>query len=228
MARPGPRRGVWPHSCGEAVAGTPSQHSNIPTELGHRHGTAERLCFAVCRLAPSEMPPISIRPVQPADIAAITRIYAHAVQHGTASFELDPPDLKEMTRRLEALNGGGFPYLVAEAESEVLGYAYAGPYRARPAYRFSVEDSVYIAPNAQRRGLGRLLLERLIVESEKRGYRQMIAVIGDSAQHASIALHTALGFRMIGTFEAVGWKFGRWLDSVLMQRPLGHGADKPT
>jgi L-amino acid N-acyltransferase YncA len=225
MARPGPRRGVWPHSCGEAVAGTPSQHSNIPTELGHRHGTAERLCFAVCRLAPSEMPPISIRPVQSADIAAITRIYAHAVQHGTASFELDPPDLKEMTRRLEALNAGGFPYLVAEAESEVLGYAYAGPYRARPAYRFSVEDSVYIAPNAQRRGLGRLLLERLIVESETRGYRQMIAVIGDSAQHASIALHTALGFRMIGTFEAVGWKFGRWLDSVLMQRPLGQGAD---
>jgi phosphinothricin acetyltransferase len=171
------------------------------------------------------MSPVSIRPVRSADIAAITRIYARAVQHGTASFELDPPDVNEMTRRLEALTAAGFPYLVAEAESEVLGYAYAGPYRARPAYRFTVEDSVYIAPDAQRRGLGRLLLERLILESEARGYRQMIAVIGDSAQHASIALHAALGFRMIGTFEAVGWKFGRWLDSVLMQRPLGQGAD---
>jgi L-amino acid N-acyltransferase YncA len=171
------------------------------------------------------MSPVSIRPVRPADIAAVTRIYAHAVQHGTASFELEPPDLKEMTRRLEALNAGGFPYLVADAGSEIVGYAYAGPYRARPAYRYSVEDSVYIAPNAQRRGLGRLLLDQLIVESEARGYRQMIAVIGDSAQHASIALHAALGFRMIGTLEAVGWKFGRWLDSVLMQRPLGQGTD---
>jgi len=170
------------------------------------------------------MPPVSIRPVQPTDIAAITRIYAHAVRHGTASFELDPPDINEMTRRLDALIAGDFSYLVAEAKGEILGYAYAGPYRARPAYRFTVEDSVYISPDAQRQGLGRLLLNRLIVESEARGYRQMVAVIGDSAQQASIALHTAQGFRMIGTFEAVGWKFGRWLDSVLMQRPLGQGA----
>jgi L-amino acid N-acyltransferase YncA len=174
------------------------------------------------------MPPVSIRAVRPTDIAAITHVYAHAVRHGTASFELDPPDTKEMTHRLAALSAGGFPYLVAEAkgemESAILGYAYAGPYRARPAYRFTVEDSVYIAPDAQRQGLGRLLLERLIVESEARGYRQMIAVIGDSAQHASIALHAALGFRTIGTFEAVGWKFDRWLDSVLMQRPLSQGA----
>jgi L-amino acid N-acyltransferase YncA len=169
------------------------------------------------------MSPVSIRPVRPVDIVAITRIYAHAVRHGTASFELDPPDINEMTRRLDALIAGDFPYLVAEATGEILGYAYAGPYRARPAYRFTVEDSVYIAPEAQRRGLGRLLLERLIVESETRDYRQMIAIIGDSAQHASIALHKTLGFRMIGTFEAVGWKFGRWLDSVLMQRPLGQG-----
>jgi L-amino acid N-acyltransferase YncA len=174
------------------------------------------------------MPPVSIRPVLPTDIAAITHIYAHAVRHGTASFELEAPDTNEMTRRLEALSAGGFPCLVAEAkgemESEILGYAYAGPYRARPAYRFTVEDSVYISPDAQRQGLGRLLLDRLIGESEARGYRQMIAVIGDSAQHASIALHAALGFRIIGTFEAVGWKFGRWLDTVLMQRPLGQGA----
>jgi L-amino acid N-acyltransferase YncA len=178
------------------------------------------------------MPPVSIRPVRPTDLTAITHIYAHAVRHGTASFELDPPDIDEMTRRLNALSAGGFPYLVAEAKDEIksgmaskiLGYAYAGPYRARPAYRFTVEDSVYIAPDAQGQGLGRLLLERLIVESEARGYRQMIAVIGDSAQRASIALHAAQGFRMIGTFEAVGWKFGRWLDTVLMQRPLGQGA----
>jgi L-amino acid N-acyltransferase YncA len=182
------------------------------------------------------MSPVSIRPVRPTDIAAITDIYAHAVQHGTASFELDPPDINEMTHRVATLSAGGFPYLVAEAkgatesamqsamQSAILGYAYAGPYRARPAYRFTVEDSVYIAPDAQRQGLGRLLLEQLIVESEARGYRQMIAVIGDSAQHASIALHTALGFRTIGTFKAVGWKFDRWLDSVLMQRPLGQGA----
>jgi L-amino acid N-acyltransferase YncA len=175
------------------------------------------------------MSPVSIRPVRPVDIVAITRIYAHAVRHGTASFELDPPDMNEMTRRLDALIAGHFPCLVAEATGEILGYAYAGPYRARPAYRFTVEDSVYIAPEAQRRGLGRLLLEQLIVESETRDYRQMIAVIGDSAQHASIALHKTLGFRMIGTFEAVGWKFGRWLDSVLMQRPLGQGtASEPS
>jgi phosphinothricin acetyltransferase len=175
------------------------------------------------------MSPVSIRPVRPVDIVAITRIYAHAVRHGTASFELDPPDINEMTRRLDALIAGDFPYLVAEASGEILGYAYAGPYRARPAYRFTVEDSVYIAPEAQRRGLGRLLLKRLIVESETRDYRQMIAVIGDSAQHASIALHKTLGFRMIGTFESVGWKFGRWLDSVLMQRPLGQGtASEPS
>jgi phosphinothricin acetyltransferase len=167
----------------------------------------------------------SIRPARAADIAAITRIYAHAVRHGTASFELDAPPEAEMARRRESLIAGGFPYLVAEEADEVLGYAYAGPYRARPAYRFTVEDSVYIAADAQRRGLGRLLLERLIVEGEARGYRQMIAVIGDSAQHASIALHAALGFRLIGTLQAVGFKFGRWLDTVLMQRPLGPGAE---
>jgi L-amino acid N-acyltransferase YncA len=171
------------------------------------------------------MPAALIRPARPSDIATITRIYAHAVRHGTASFELEPPEQAEMARRQDALLAGGFPYLVAEADGGILGYAYAGPYRARPAYRFTVEDSVYITPEAQRRGLGRLLLERLITESEARGYRQMIAVIGDSAQDASIALHAALGFRLIGTFAAVGFKFDRWLDTVLMQRPLGHGAE---
>jgi L-amino acid N-acyltransferase YncA len=172
------------------------------------------------------MSKISIRPAKPQDVAAITRIYAHAVTQGTASFEIDPPDEAEMARRQEALAAGGFPFLVAQAqgEPEPLGYAYAGPYRARPAYRFTVEDSIYLAPQAQRRGIGRALLEALIAEATARGFRQMIAVIGDSAQRPSIALHEAFGFRLVGTFEAVGFKFGRWLDSVLMQKPLGSGA----
>jgi L-amino acid N-acyltransferase YncA len=170
--------------------------------------------------------PLSIRPANPADIPAITRIYAHAVQHGTASFELDSPDEAEMTRRMTALLDGGFPYLAANEGGELLGYAYAGPYRTRPAYRFTVEDSIYIAPQSQRRGVGRALLDALIAESEKRGFRQMLAVIGDSAQTASIELHRAAGFRMVGTFENVGYKFGRWLDSVLMQRALGPGATR--
>jgi L-amino acid N-acyltransferase YncA len=167
--------------------------------------------------------PLSIRPARPSDIAAVTRIYAHAVLHGTASFELESPDEAEMARRQRTLLEGGHPYLVAEADGVVLGYAYAGPYRARPAYRWSVEDSVYIAPEAHRRGVGHALLERLIAESEQRGFRQMIAVIGDSEQIPSIELHRALGFRLVGTLVAVGFKHGRWLDSVLMQLPLGLG-----
>ena len=149
------------------------------------------------------------------------------MRHGTASFELDPPDEAEMARRQRALLDAGYPYLVAEADGSVLGYAYAGPYRARPAYRFSVENSVYVAPQAHRRGTGRALLARLITESEARGYRLMIAVIGDSAQVASIALHRALGFKLVGAFEGVGYKFDRWLDTVLMQRALGPGTSAP-
>ena len=140
-----------------------------------------------------------------------------------------------MTRRMRALLDGGFPYIVAENGGApmgqgmpmgqvIFGYAYAGPYRTRPAYRFTVEDSIYVDPNAQRRGIGRVLLARLIEESERRGFRQMLAVIGDSAQAPSIAVHRALGFRMVGNFENVGFKFDRWLDSVLMQRDLGPGA----
>jgi phosphinothricin acetyltransferase len=170
------------------------------------------------------MTAIDIRAAVPADIAAITCIYADAVRHGTATFELDPPGETEMARRLAALTGGGFPYLVAESDGAVAGYAYAGPYRERPAYRFTVEDSIYVATQAQRRGIGRVLIERLTAEAQQCGFRQMIAVIGDSRQHASIALHAAAGFRMIGTFDAVGFKFGQWLDTVLMQRPLGDGA----
>jgi phosphinothricin acetyltransferase len=170
------------------------------------------------------MTSFAIRLATAADIPAITEIYAHAVNFGTASFELEPPTQDEMLARWQALAGGNFPYLVADADGMIAGYAYAGPYRTRPAYRFTVEDSVYVNPQAHRQGVGRTLLDRLIVESEKRGFRQMIAVIGDSAQTPSIELHRVAGFRMIGTIENVGFKFGRWLDSVLMQRRLGAGS----
>ena len=174
------------------------------------------------------MPSITIRPATAEDIPVITRIYAHAVRHGTASFELDPPDEAEMLRRQRALRDGRFPYIVAEADGAVLGYAYAGLYRTRPAYRYTVEDSVYVAPEAQRQGVGRVLLDALIVRSTALGFRQMIAVIGDSTlQAASIGLHAAAGFRMVGTLDAVGYKFDRWLDSVYMQRALGPGSDTP-
>jgi L-amino acid N-acyltransferase YncA len=171
--------------------------------------------------------PASIRQAQPADMAAVTGIYAHAVRYGTASFELDAPDEPEMRRRYEALRASGHPYLVAEVDDAVVGYAYVGPYRARPAYRFAVESSVYVAPQLVRRGFGRALLARLIVEAERSRFRQMIAVIGDTANTGSIELHRAAGFRMVGTFNNVGFKFGRWLDTVLMQRPLGEGAASP-
>jgi phosphinothricin acetyltransferase len=169
----------------------------------------------------------NVRAATPSDIPAITRIYAHAVRHGTASFEYDPPDEAEMMRRQRSLLDAGYPYLVAEVDGAVMGYAYAGPYRTRPAYRYTVENSIYIAPDAQRRGIGRALIERLIAESEARGYRLMIAVIGDSAQTPSIELHRAAGFRLVGAFEAVGYKFDRWLDSVLRQLPLGKGSSAP-
>ena len=165
-----------------------------------------------------------LRSAGPADIPAITRIYAHAVRYGTASFELEPPDEAEMARRQAALIDGGFPYLAAELDGAIAGYAYAGPYRARPAYRWTVEDSIYVAPQAHRRGIGRVLLDRLVAECTARDFRQMIAVIGDSQNAPSIELHRVAGFRLVGTFENVGFKFGRWLDSVLMQRLLGTGA----
>lgn len=164
-----------------------------------------------------------IRPATPADIPAITAIYRRAVEHGTASFELEPPDEAEMLARLENIIGGGFPYLVAERDGRVLGYAYASHYRSRPAYRFAVENSVYVAANAQGGGIGRALLDELIAQSTAGGFRQMIAVIGDSRQLASIALHRAAGFTFCGTIHSVGYKLGRWIDSVIMQRPLGEG-----
>jgi phosphinothricin acetyltransferase len=169
------------------------------------------------------MSDVLIRPATDADLPAITGIYDHAVRTGTATFELIPPDLAEMTRRFGALRDGGFPYLAAELSGGVVGYAYAGPYRPRPAYRFTVENSIYLDPAAHRRGIGMQLLRRLIAECEARGHRQMIAVIGDSANAGSIGLHTRAGFQMIGTHPSVGLKFGRWLDTVMMQLALGEG-----
>jgi len=170
---------------------------------------------------------VAVRPAALADIPAITRIYAHAVDHGTASFELTAPDQGEMTRRFNELTTGGFPYLVAVIDGTVVGFAYAGPYRARPAYRFTVENSVYVAHDSHRRGVGKALLDALIEASTEKGFRLMVAVIGDSNQAASIGLHEAAGFKHAGVFENIGYKFDRWLDSVLMQRALGPGASKP-
>jgi L-amino acid N-acyltransferase YncA len=170
---------------------------------------------------------VTLRPADAGDIPAITRIYADAVALGTASFELEPPDEAEMTRRQQALLTNGYPYLVAALSGAIAGYAYAGPYRARPAYKWTVENSIYVAPQFHRRGIGLLLLKRLIAETQQRGFRQMIAVIGDSAQTPSIALHAAAGFDMIGTLRAVGFKHGRWLDTPLMQLALGKSDTAP-
>src|SRR5215471_3685629 len=145
------------------------------------------------------MSAFEIRPTAAADLPSITKIYEHAVLHGTATFELTPPDLAEMTRRFEALTAGDFPYFVAALDGRVVGYAYAGPYRPRPAYRFTVENSVYLEPAIQRRGIGLQLMQRLISECTTRGFRQMIAVIGDSANAGSIGVHSRCGFQMIGT-----------------------------
>jgi len=168
---------------------------------------------------------VSIRPAKASDIAAITRIYAHAVEHSSSSFELAPPDQAEMALRMDGLVSKGFPYLAAEVDGVLAGYAYAGLYRTRPAYRFTLEDSVYIAPDMHRRGVGRALLVALIDTSEARGFRQMIAVIGDSPRQAgSIGLHEAVGFQRVGILQDVGYKFGGWRDTLLMQRALGAGA----
>jgi L-amino acid N-acyltransferase YncA len=173
------------------------------------------------------MSDIRIRPAAFGDIADITSIYAEAVKCGTASFELEPPGEAEMARRQQALLARNYPYLVAERDSVIAGYAYAGPYRERRAYDWCVEDSIYVAPGFHRQGIGRSLLDRLIVDSEARGFRQMLAVIGDTANAPSVAVHAAAGFQMIGTFKSIGYKHGRWLDTVLMQRSLGSGNGAP-
>ena len=168
---------------------------------------------------------VSLRDAAPADLPSITRIYAHHVRHGLASFEDEPPDEAEMARRFDDVRGRGLPWLVAaDAEATVRGYAYAMPYRLRSAYRFTLEDSIYIEPSWLRRGLGGALLARLIEHCTAANYRQMVAVIGDSGNAASIALHDRLGFRRVGLLPAVGFKHQRWIDCVLMQRELGDGA----
>jgi L-amino acid N-acyltransferase YncA len=171
--------------------------------------------------------PLLVRPSTPADLGAIAGIYALAVTQGTGTFELEPPDLAEMARRRDDVLSKGLPWLVAEQAGRVLGYAYANPFRPRPAYRYSVEDSIYLHPDAQGRGVGRALLAEVLGRCQAAGARQVLAVIGDSGNLASIGVHRALGFERCGLLSGVGWKFGRWLDVVMMQRPLGPGASAP-
>ena len=169
----------------------------------------------------------SVRPAALSDIAAITRIYADAVEHGTATFEIEAPDEAEMAHRHHTLAVNGYPYLVAERAGVVAGYAYAGPYHHRAAYRWTLEDTVFVDPQFHRAGLGRLLMTQLIAAAEQAGFRQMMALVGDSANAGSIGLHAAVGFRRVGTLQSVGFKHGRWLDAVLMQRPLGSADSSP-
>lgn len=164
-----------------------------------------------------------LRPSTDADLTAIHAIYAHAVEHGTGTFETEVPELTEMARRRSEVLGRALPWLVVESEGAVVGYAYANYFRPRMAYRFCLEDSIYLAPNQQGKGLGRLLLAELIARCEAAGARQMLAVIGDSENKGSIGVHAALGFEHTGLLKSSGWKFGRWLDVVLMQRQLGLG-----
>lgn len=169
------------------------------------------------------MSALLIRPSTPEDLPAITAIYGDAVLTGTGTFELDSPDLAEMTRRRDDVLSKGLPWLVAERNGQVLGYAYANHFRPRRAYRFCLEDSIYLARDARGQGVGRVLLAELLGRCEALGARQMLAVIGDSANAGSIGLHAAAGFAHTGVLKASGWKFGRWLDVVLMQRALGPG-----
>ena len=164
-----------------------------------------------------------VRPAALQDLPAIQAIYAHHVRHGLASFEEEAPPLEEMRRRFEAVTGDGLPYLVAEEQGEVLGYGYCTLYRTRSAYRHTLEDSVYVKQGRQGKGVGKAVLAELIARCEALNYRQVIAVIGDSANAASIAVHASLGFVRAGNLRSTGYKFGRWVDSVLMQLPLGPG-----
>ncbi len=167
--------------------------------------------------------PLLIRPSSAADLPAITAVYAWNVEHGTGTFELEPPDAAEMARRRDDVLAKGLPWLVAERGGQVLGYAYANHFRPRRAYRFCLEDSIYLAADARGQGVGRLLLAELLARCEAAGARQVLAVIGDSANAGSIGVHRALGFEHTGVLRSAGWKFGRWLDVVLMQKSLGLG-----
>jgi L-amino acid N-acyltransferase YncA len=179
------------------------------------------------RTAPAQRPPM-IRDARDQDLTAITAIYGHHVLHGFGSFEEVSPDLDELARRRRDILAKGLPYLVAaDPDGGILGYAYASPYRTRSAYRFTVEDSIYVAPRAARRGVGRGLLQELIERCTNGGYRQMVAVIGDSGNDGSIGLHASLGFARTGLLPSIGFKRGRWVDGVLMQRALGVGDTSP-
>lgn len=164
-----------------------------------------------------------LRPSTPADLPAITAIYGWHAEHGSGTFELEGPPVDEMARRRADVLAKGLPWLVAERDGAVLGYAYANHFRPRLAYRYALEDSIYLAPAAQGQGIGRLLLAELVARCEALGARQMFALIGDSANAASIGVHRALGFTDAGLMRAAGWKFGRWLDVVILQRSLGLG-----
>jgi phosphinothricin acetyltransferase len=196
---------LLPEGCRRQIAGMDTHAFSLPTR---------------------PLPAIRIRPSQDEDIGAIAAIYGHHVRHGTASFEVEPPSVDEMRRRRVEILVYGLPYLVAEDEDgAILGYACAGAYRPRAAYANTVENSVYARHDTLRRGIGRQLLAELIARCEEIGLRQMVAVVGDSANLASVRLHEAFGFRLVGTLHAVGRKHGRWLDTVLLQRPLGEGDD---
>ena len=173
--------------------------------------------------APINVQGITIRPSTEADLPAILAIYEAAVLQGTGTFETEVPELSEMARRRSEVLGRQLPWLVAELAGQVQGYAYANYFRPRLAYRFCVEDSIYLAPGSQGKGLGRLLLAELIARCEQAGARQMLAVIGDSQNLGSLGVHKALGFEHSGILKSAGWKFGRWLDVVMMQRQLGQG-----
>jgi phosphinothricin acetyltransferase len=164
-----------------------------------------------------------IRPSQPEDLSAITAIYQHHVLNGTGTFEIEPPSQEDMTARRADVLGKGLPYLVIEENGQVLGFAYCNWFKPRPAYRFSAEDSIYLAPNVSGKGWGRLLLAELCRAAEVAGIRKLIAVIGDSANEGSIGVHKSLGFQSVGVVKSCGWKFNRWLDIVMMEKALGHG-----
>jgi len=168
-----------------------------------------------------------IRPSVDADLAAITRIYAHHVLNGTGTFETSPPNEEEMRSRRADVLGKNLPWLVLEHEGQVAGYAYGNWFKPRPAYRFSVEDSIYLAPEASGKGLGKLLMTELLTQLERRGVRKVMAVIGDSGNQGSIGVHRALGFSQVGVIASCGWKFGRWLDIVLMEKSIGLGDTTP-
>jgi phosphinothricin acetyltransferase len=172
------------------------------------------------------MQPI-IRPSKAADVAAIAEIYGYHVLNGLASFELLAPSADEIAKRRADVVGKNFPYLTAEMDGKVVGYAYASLYRARPAYRHTLGDSVYVHKDYAGRGIGKLLLDNLVEACEKAGCRQLVAVIGDSDNQGSIKLHAACGFEHVGVMKAVGFKFGRWVDSVYMQREIGEGQSTP-